>query len=142
MTTTNGAAWTAHAGAAFLAPSGPSKFNHLYVVLNDPIQFPNRGSQPCVCIVNFSSVPTNPNVPYDKTCIFPASAAVHTFLQADSYVYYGRAREEFAKDIETMVAKGIYSPKPPNFGSVIVQQILVGLRKSNSTPKNIVALPI
>jgi len=140
--TINGATWTAHAGAAFLAPSGPSTFNHLYVVLNDPILFPNSGSQPCVCIVNFSSVPTNPNVPYDSTCVVPAAATAHTFLQADSYVFYALAREEFAKHIEAMVAKGVYIAKPPDFAPPIVQQILGGLRASKFTPKNIAALPI
>lgn len=142
MTTTNGTVWTAHVGAAFLAPSGPGRFNHLYVVLNDPVQFPNSGSQPCVCIVNFSSVPSNANVPYDNTCVLSAGLGVHSFLQADSYVYYRMAREEFAKDVEGRVASGVYISKPPDLAPAIVQQILAGLRTSKFTPKNIAALPI
>lgn len=139
---TGGSVWTAHAGAAFLAPSGTGTFNHLFVVLNDPIPFPNRGSQPCVCLVNFSTVPSNPKVPYDTTYIVPANSQAHPFLHADSYVYYGRAREEFAKDVEANVANGIYIAKPPDFDAGMVHQIIVGLRNSRFTPRNISALPI
>lgn len=131
-------AWTLHAGAAFLAPSGPSGSQHLFVVLNDPMPFPLKGSQDCVCVVNFSTPSTL--IPYDTTCIFQANS--HPFIQHDSYVYYARAQELFARDVLANVASGLYKPYPPDFSALQLQQLKDGLRNSPRTPKDIKSLQI
>ena len=132
------AGWTLHEGAAFLAPSGPGNYQHLFVVLNDPKPFPFKGRQDCVCVVNFSTPPQH--IPYDQTCIFPANS--HQFIQHDSYVYYARAQELFAKDVLARLASGIYTAYPPDFTPNQVKMIKDGLMKSPKTPKDIKGLPL
>ncbi|WP_321845816.1 hypothetical protein [Paraburkholderia bannensis] len=132
------AAWTLHAGAAFLAPSGPGNYQHLFVVLNDPMPFPQKGSQDCVCVVNFSTPPKS--IPYDTTCVFLANS--HPFIQHDSYVYYARAQELFANDVATHIANGTYKAFPPDFSLAQLQLLKDGLQKSPKTPKHIKSLPI
>lgn len=83
MTSANSAGkWVIREGAAYLADSGVGYRQHLFVILNDPIVFPNKGSQTCVCVVNFSTIPTH--IPYDPTCVF--TAGDHPFIKHQSYV--------------------------------------------------------
>ncbi|RQS22451.1 hypothetical protein DIE00_34115 [Burkholderia sp. Bp8989] len=131
-------AWKAHAGAAFLAPSGPNNYLHLFVILNDPIPFPNRGSQPCVCVVNFSTPPKA--LPYDQTCVFRANC--HPFIKHDSFVYYRMARDLFARDVEANIASGIWTLQPPDFSAVDVQTLTQGLFNSPHTPRDLKSLKI
>ena len=62
------AAWQPSAGATLLIPSGAGK--HLFVVLNHPVPFAGYGSQPCVVLVNVSTV--REHIPQDATCTLPA----------------------------------------------------------------------
>ncbi|KAG8152162.1 hypothetical protein BFF94_018370 [Burkholderia catarinensis] len=136
MSTPNG--WAIHAGAAFLAPSGPGNHSHLFVILNDPMPFPNMGSQDCVCVVNFSTPPTG--IPYDTTCVFHAGS--HSFIQHDSYVYYARAREIFVRDLQANINNSLYVGYLPDFTAQQLQLIKNGLQQSSKTPKSILSLPI
>jgi hypothetical protein len=80
------AGWQPSAGATLLIPSGAGK--HLFVVLNNPVPFPGHGSQPCVALVNVSTV--RKDIPFDTTCVLPAGC--HAFVAAESYVRYQDAR--------------------------------------------------
>nr|WP_249172087.1 hypothetical protein [Burkholderia vietnamiensis] len=121
-----------------MAPSGPGNHRHLFVILNDPMPFPNMGSQDCVCVVNFSTPPTG--IPYDTTCVFNAGS--HPFIQHDSYVYYALAREIFVRDLQANINNSLYVGYLPDFTGQQLQLIKAGLQQSSKTPKSILILPI
>jgi hypothetical protein len=129
--------WYPYVGAAYLAPSGPGNYSHLFVILNDPVPFPNKGSQPCVCVVNFSTPPTH--IPYDKTCIFQPGS--HPFLQHASYAYFKKAEELFARDVAKRINSGIWTLEP-DLSAADVQALRNGLVASPQTPRDIKNLKI
>lgn len=100
--------------------------------------FPNKGSQDCVCVVNFSTPPTS--IPFDTTCIFKANS--HPFIQHDSYVFYARAQEMFVVDLQVRVASGLFTPYVPDFDAAQLQTIKNGLQASPKTPRDIKALQL
>ncbi|QBR04224.1 hypothetical protein E1956_44675 (plasmid) [Paraburkholderia pallida] len=131
--------WTAHAGAAYLAPSGPGNHSHLFVILNDPMPFPSMGAQGCVCVVGFSSVPSS-STTYDTTCVFQASD--HPFIVHASFAYYRYAQALFAGDVEKNIASGIWTPKPPDFDANQVKRLKDGLFASQHTSRYLKSLKI
>lgn len=130
--------WTAHAGAAYLAPSGPRTYSHLFVILNDPIAFPSMGAQKCVCVVGFSSVPVA--TAYDATCVFQAGE--HLFITHSSFAFYKYAQALFAADVDRNVASGIWVPKPPDFDFNQLNRLKAGLAASPQTSRYLKNLKI
>ena len=129
------AAWQPSAGATLLIPSGAGK--HLFVVLNDPVPFPGYGSQPCVALVNVSTV--RKDIPYDTTCALPAGC--HPFIAAQSYVRYQDARIYRAEELATRVTQGLCSPHEP-IAREWLEAITAGLRKSPRTKREFKTLPV
>ena len=117
------AAWQATAGATLLMPSGAD--SHLYVVLNEPKPFAGYGSQPCVVLVNVSTV--RQGVRHDKTCVLDAGC--HPFVKKDSYVVYRSARIERVSHVQRLVQQGLFKPHTP-FEEGLLAVIKVGLRSS------------
>ena len=129
------AAWQPSAGATLLIPSGAGK--HLFVVLNDPVPFPGYGSQPCVVLVNVSTV--RKGIPYDTTCALRAGG--HPFVVAESYVRYQDARIYRADELAARVAQGLFSPHEP-VAQEWLPAIRAGLKVSPRTNRELKSLPI
>ena len=129
------AAWQPSAGAALLIPSGASK--HLFVILNQPVSFPGYGSQPCVVLVNVSSV--RKDIPYDTTCTLPAGC--HPFVVAESYVRYQDARVYRADELAERVAQGLFSLHEP-MAREWLEAIRAGLKRSPRAKREFKTLPI
>ena len=128
-------AWQPSAGATLLIPSGAGK--HLFVVLNHPMPFPGYGSQPCVVLVNVSSV--RKGIPYDTTCTL--AAGCHPFVVAESYVRYQDARVYRADELATRVTQGLFSPHEP-MSRERLKAITAGLKASPRTKREFKTLPI
>lgn len=128
-------AWQPSAGATLLIPSGASK--HLFVVLNQPAPFSGYGSQPCVVLVNVSSV--RKDIPYDTTCTLPAGC--HPFVMQESYVRYQDARIYRADELAARVAQGLFSLHQP-MTQQWLEAIRAGLRTSPRTKREFKILPI
>jgi hypothetical protein len=128
-------AWQPSAGATLLIPSGAGK--HLFVVLNQPMSFPGYGSQPCVVLVNVSSV--RKDIPYDPTCTLPA--ACHPFVVQESYVRYQDARIYRSDELAARVAQGLFSLHQP-MAQEWLEAIRAGLRSSPRTKREFKTLPI
>jgi hypothetical protein len=118
------AAWQPSAGATLLIPSGAGK--HL----------PGYGSQPCIVLVNVSSV--RKDIPYDTTCRLPAGC--HPFV-AESYVRYQDARIYRADELAARVVQGLFSPHEP-MAREWLDAIRAGLRASPRTKREFKTLPI
>lgn len=129
------AAWQPSAGATLLIPSGAGK--HLFVVLNQPVPFPGYGSQPCVVLVNVSTV--RKDIPHDATCTLPAGC--HPFVVAQSYVRYQDARIYRADDLADRVAQGLFSLHQP-MAREWLDVMRIGLKASPRTKREFKALPI
>jgi len=77
-------AWVCQAGGTLLIPSGPAY--HLFVMLNNPTDFPTYPPQSCI-LVSFSTIRPGP---YDATRV--VQAGVHPFVKETSFVAYRQAR--------------------------------------------------
>lgn len=130
------AAWQATAGATLLMPSGADG-DHLYVVLNVPKPFPERGSQPCVVLVNVSTV--RQGMRHDGTC--GLSAGCHPFVKQDSYVVYRSARIERVSHVQQLVQQGLFKPHTP-FEEDLLARVKVGLKRSPFTTREFKNLAI
>ena len=123
------AQWQLCAGATLLMPSG-NEADHLYIVLNDPCRFEGYGSNPCVLLVNVSSV--REGVPYDATCLLEPGE--HEFVRHSSFVFYRNARIEQESHILRLVDQGLF--KPHTAVSVrVFQRIKAGLFDSPHTKR-------
>lgn len=96
------------------------------------------GSQGCVCVVGFSSVPASSN--YDATCVFQPGE--HPFIGHASFAYYRYAQALFASDVEKNIASGIWTPKPPDFDANQVKRLKDGLFASLHTSRYLKSLKI
>lgn len=121
--------WQPHEGATLLMPSG-NQGNHLFVLLNNPKTFPNYGPNPCVVLVNLSTI--YPETPHDATCVLQAGC--HRFVKRDSYVRYRSARIESAAQLSARVRQGLFSPHDPVSGELL-DLIRNGLRASPFTKR-------
>lgn len=89
-------AWKAVVGATFCLRPSLSQAEHLFFVLNNPMDFEGLPKQSCL-LVNAST----PNGRHDTTCIIPAQC--HPFIGHDSFMYYRYARIEKADFLEANV---------------------------------------
>lgn len=100
--------WVAARRATLLIPSGPqhdAERKHLYIVLNDPIDF---GDGPRVLIVCVCTIPTQGG--YDPSCtLFPGE---HPFVVRDSVVMYRFCQIVDPAQLEQSVAQGAFVAKP------------------------------
>lgn len=96
------------------------------------------GSQGCVCVIGFSSVPATTN--YDTTCIFQLGE--HPFIVRASFAFYRHAQALFANQVEKNIASGIWTPKPPDFDATQVKRLKDGLFASSFTPRDLKNLKI
>lgn len=129
-------AWQASAGATLLVPSGPSG-EHLFVVSCDAVLLPGYGPQPCVVMVNLSTV--RAGIPSDPTCI--VQAASHPFLVRESYVVYRGMRIDRAADLQGRVAQGYFTPHDP-MPAPELRRIQAGRLASLHTKREFKRLPI
>lgn len=118
-------AWVCQAGGTVLIPSGPGY--HLFVVLNDPTDFPTYPPQSCV-LVSFSTIRAGP---YDTTRVVQAGA--HPFIKDPSFVAYRQARMETASVLAERVDSGMYVAREPVTEQLRVD-LIAGLYASPLTP--------
>jgi hypothetical protein len=130
------AEWQASAGATLLVPSGPEG-KHLFVVLCDPVVLQGYGPNPCVVMVNLSTV--RPGIPYDSTCVLKAGE--HPFVTQDSYVVYGAMRVDRVSDLAQRVAQGYFTAHEPMPAQVLAR-IQAGRTVSPRTTREFKLLPI
>jgi hypothetical protein len=128
-------AWQPSAGSTLLIPTGAQK--HLFVVLNDPVVLQGYGAQPCVVLVNVSTV--RPEIPYDNTSVL--AAGCHPFVTAESYVRYQDARLYRASELSKLVAQGLFTPHHP-VAAQLLATIKAGLNSSPRTKRAFKNLPI
>ncbi len=112
-------AWRAVAGSSFCLMVARDIPEHIYFVLNDPMDFDGCPKQSCL-VVNAST----PHARSDGTCIIPAGC--HPFIAHDSFIYYARANLETASQLEIRVAKGHCRDHQP-IDSALVRKMLLGM---------------
>lgn len=126
-------AWVCQAGGTVLIPSGPGY--HLFVVLNDPTDFPTYPPQSCA-LVSFSTIRLGP---YDATRV--VQAGVHPFIKEASFVAYRQARMETAAVLAERVDSGMYVAR-----EAVTEQLradlITGLYASLLTPRYLKKLHI
>jgi hypothetical protein len=119
------------AGDSFLVPSGASG-NHLFVIILGPTPMQERGPQPQVVLVNFSTI--RDNVPFDDAC--PVDVGEHPFITRKSFVQYRYARIDAAEHVRSMVASGAW-PHQATCTPELLIKIIAGARRSNRIPNEI-----
>ena len=117
-------------------PSGVEG-NHLFVVLNDPKTFPGYGPNPCVTLVNLSTV--RADVRYDDTCILRAGC--HPFVVRESYVVYRSTRIDQEAHLISLVQQGLFRPHD-SMPAEVLTNIKNGLAASPFTKREFKQLPI
>ena len=110
-------------------PSG-NEGDHLYIALNDPRLFEGYGRQPCVVLVNLSSV--REGVPFDETCVLEPDE--HPFVRQRSFVFYRNARIEPESHILQLTQQGLFKPHEP-MAAEVFQRIKAGLFVSPHTKR-------
>jgi hypothetical protein len=118
-------AWVCQAGGTVLIPSGPGY--HLFVVLNNPTNFPTYPPQSCV-LVSFSTIRLGP---YDATRV--VQAGVHPFIKEPSFVAYRQARMDTSAVLAERVQSGMYVAREPVSEQLRIEMI-AGLYASPLTP--------
>jgi hypothetical protein len=126
-------AWVCQAGGTVLIPSGPGF--HLFVVLNNPTDFPTYLPQSCV-LVSFSTIRAGP---YDATRLVQAGA--HPFIKDPSFVAYRQARMETAAILAERVDSGMYVAREP-VTEQLRAELIAGLYESPLTPRYLKKLQI
>jgi hypothetical protein len=95
------------AGSTLLIPSGD--VNHLFVILIGPIAMDSYGTAPQLLMVNLTSAPSQPKVPFDQTCI--VDIGDHPFVGHRSYAAYRYLRIDSLSHAEQMVSQGLWIEK-------------------------------
>lgn len=126
-------AWVCQAGGTLLIPSGSGY--HLFVVLNDPTDYPTYPPQSCV-LVSFSTIRRGP---YDATRVVQPGA--HPFIKDPSFVAYRQARMETAPALAGRVDVGYYIAREP-VPEALRQDLIAGLYQSPLTPQYLKKLHI
>lgn len=126
-------AWVCQAGGTLLVPSGPGY--HLFVVLNDPADFPTYPPQSCV-LVSFSTIRGGP---YDTTRV--VQPGVHPFIKDPSFVAYRQARMETAAVLADRVDSAMYFVREP-VAEQFRADLIAGLYESPLTPRYLKKLQI
>jgi hypothetical protein len=108
--------------------SGPVE--HLHIVLNDPVHYPEAGYDGCL-LVNISSMKSHR--PYDASCILEAGE--HPFIKQQSFVVYKEAVIKNSEDLSTFVETGEFSTRDP-VSEAIFERVMAGFQISRRvTPK-------
>jgi hypothetical protein len=102
------------------------------VVLIDPLVIPTYGASQKVVLVNFSSVPADSSVPFDKTCV--VQDGEHPFIHHASYAYYGRMRVDALSHVLAMVAQGIWKTNTP-CSPALLAKLRAGVCASSRTQR-------
>ena len=102
--------------------------------MNDPYE-DETGQGHRTLLVNVTSIPANPNVVFDETCILDVGD--HPSLQHRSYIYYKNARIEATQDIIDAVAAGRCVIRE-EMNSEVFRQIANGISDSEKTPEYII----
>lgn len=105
-----------------LVLSGP--VNHLHIIMNDPVFFPEVGYNG-VLLVNISSA--RPNKRFDPACLIEAGE--HRFITHRSYVVYSDAVVKNADSVAQFVATGEFATHDP-VEEHIHQRVLAGFDQS------------
>lgn len=126
--------WICACGNTLLIPSG-QQGNHLYIVLNDPMDFnghpPQSCASVCICTIRLG--------PYDKTCV--VAPGEHKFVVDPSYVAYRHTRIDQASHLIGMVTANAVFPHDP-VSNELLTRVRLGLRESKQTPNYLKQLPI
>ena len=130
------AAWQPSAGATLLVPSGPAG-SHLFVILCDSVTLPGYGQNPCVVLVNLSTI--RAGIPHDPTCVLQPGS--HSFVVQDSYVVYSGMRIYRMVDLAAHVARSFFVPHDP-VPAPILQRIRAGRLASPRTKREFKLLAI
>lgn len=107
---------------------------HLFIVMNDPYE-EETGQGNKTLLVNVTSIPANPTVFFDDTCIL--NVGDHPFLQHRSYVYYKNARIEATQDVIDKVAAG-HCVICEEMNGDVFRQVANGISDSEMTPEYII----
>lgn len=126
-------AWVCKAGGTLLIPSGLGY--HLFVVLNDPVDFPDFPTQSCV-LVSFSTIRGGP---HDATRTVAPGA--HPFIKDPSYAAYRQARMERSQDLVQRVDQGMYVGRE-DLDEALRRSLVAGLYASPLTPRYLKKLSI
>jgi len=102
---------------------------HLLVVLLDPEEYTKR-----TIIV---PVDTLKSPKHDQTTLL--NPGDHEFIKVKSYINYRMAKVRSTAFIESMIANGKATIKPPMADSVL-EKIVSGLRKSPHTPDEVMSM--
>lgn len=98
--------------------------NHLHVVMNDPVFFPEKGYE-AVLLVNISSV--KPNARFDNTCLIQAGE--HPFVRHASYISYADAVVKNSEDLDQFVMQGEVIPRDA-ISEALYERVLNGFTSS------------
>lgn len=126
--------WVPKAQETLLIPSG--NVNHLFVILNDPIDIDGYPKNMC-CMVGVTTL--HPNVHHDTACILLPGC--HPFIQHDSYIAYRYTRLEPAAHLIARVAEGVFTVHQP-MQNPIFSFVKSGLLVSKFTVRVYKGLPL
>ncbi|MBI2921308.1 MAG: hypothetical protein HYY18_09525 [Planctomycetes bacterium] len=101
---------------------------HLYVVVSDPLAFPEQ-----VVVVNISSQAEWK----DQTCVLRTED--HPFIRHESVVMYGLAEVVQLKTLVVLHAQGLVNPDKP-VSEEVLARIRDGFAKSRRTVRRIAAI--
>ena len=86
--------------------------DHLWIVISDPVQEPER-----FLIVNFTSW----NRRHDPACL--VKAGEHPFVVQDTCVNYPRALEMYASQYEEFISRGLIRPYPHPLSPDLLERV-------------------
>lgn len=111
-------------------PGKPWTVEHLYIVVSDPAQDAVN-----VLVVNVTSVPRNPKVYYDSTCLIDKRDHPK-FISHPSWIYYERAFLMKAQEIEDGLANQQYT-SAWSLGPVLLKRITDGFASGDSVQAHV-----
>jgi hypothetical protein len=120
------------AGDAFLVPTA-NGVNHVHFVLCQPTTLPNAGSHLHVILVNLTSVPANPQLPYDQTCV--VKKGDHPFVLHDSFVAYRYMRTDTMPHFQNLLISGYIKPHTNPASTVLLNRMVAGVCISKLVPR-------
>lgn len=121
-----------HLGQAFLMvpPGNPWTVEHLYIVVSKPDVDPAN-----VLVVNVTSVPKNPKIYYDPTCVIDKRDHPK-FVTHPSWIYYEEAFFMKADEIEDGLATQKFAPAW-SLGEKLLKRIIAGFANGDSIPPHV-----
>lgn len=101
--------------------------DHLHIVMNDPVFWPERNSE-TVLMVNISSI--KEGVYHDPSCILRPNS--HPFIRVPSWTYYRGAVIAIAERLDQKVDEGECRPLEP-----VSQEIFEAVRNGFDVSKHV-----